>query len=68
MNITYRCGHVETFTTTPDTAQCLMCGETRVSRVDVPPPTIRGHASGPHVTTERLEPVPVDLKGPNHAA
>ncbi len=44
--------------------RCETCHETRITRVECPPPRFRGVASGPHCQTERLDPIRVTLAPP----
>jgi hypothetical protein len=59
MEILFACGHRQMVT--GDAAPVCVCGETRVRRVEAPPPTFRGVARGPLVEHVPLEAVRLDL-------
>lgn len=66
VTVVLACGHQMTAADDAETAPICACGERRIGRVFAPPPRIRGVASGPHVKTELLDPIVVNLapKGP----
>jgi hypothetical protein len=63
IRVRFRCGHVAQID--PDkmpSPVCGHCGERAVAGVvGVPPPSIRGVASGPLVETQKLDAIPVSL-------
>ena len=61
MTIRFACGHSLSVDDGITTAPVCLCGESRVARVTVRPPTFRGVVLGPHARTERLEALPLNL-------
>ena len=57
MQIRFGCGHHTALTETRATPlpECPICGDRRVSRVDVRPPRFVGHCTGPHAELKPLE-------------
>lgn len=47
ITVTFECGHSRTTSGSETTPTCA-CGESKITRVDAPAPTFRGHARGPH--------------------
>jgi hypothetical protein len=47
MTVRFACGHQVTVEATGDERPVCHCGETRISRVDAPPPRIRGVGTSP---------------------
>lgn len=60
MKLLFRCGHDGMFREN-QTPTCPTCGEKGVSRAFAPAPRFVGTATGPHVTTQALEPITVNL-------
>lgn len=60
MMLAFRCGHRGTFREN-QVPQCPECGEQGIARAMAPPPRFTGTATGPHVTTQALEPITVNL-------
>lgn len=65
MQLTFECGHVLTVGHSVQQQPVCVCGETRITRVKAPPPSIRGVCSGPLVTPQQLEPAIVNLCAEN---
>ena len=63
IDLRFRCGHRASLGRDTDMAsvQCPQCGERRISYVTAPSPVFRGTATGPHVTTDALDPITITL-------
>lgn len=74
MTVRFACGHTTTVDDGATTSPTCLCGETRVSRVTVRPPTFRGACQGPYATTQSVGSAVIDaapsgpllLKDTNH--
>ena len=65
MMIRFACGHVARVSHSVTEPPVCGCGETRITRVVAPTPSIRGVCSGPLVTPQALDPIAVNLCAPN---
>ena len=61
IDVLFACGHAQRWHDADGAPVCSVCRETRVARVQAPPPRFRGHASGPCVATTHLGPARVNL-------